>query len=144
MQWEEYRTNFCIMYVWWPPRRGGLWGPVGAFSVPLVEILFRRNNVGGSLLLVILHLLLWVCDSFRFVTKKNDIWTLRLDRSNVCSIFVVDPKSEVDCVRRWAAPLTVIFKRACELFQKNSKFLDLRPTTPKHEMFYHFKSHLSM
>ena len=27
---------------------------------------------------------------------------------------------------------------------KNSKFLDLRPTTPKHEMFYHFKSHLSM
>ena len=25
-----------------------------------------------------------------------------------------------------------------------SKFLDLRPTTPKHEMFYHFKSHLSM
>ena len=28
--------------------------------------------------------------------------------------------------------------------KKNSKFLDLRPTTPKHEMFYHFKSHLSM
>ena len=27
---------------------------------------------------------------------------------------------------------------------KTSKFLDLRPTTPKHEMFYHFKSHLSM
>jgi len=24
-------------------------GPVGAFSVPLVEILFRRNNVDGSL-----------------------------------------------------------------------------------------------
>ena len=31
-----------------------------------------------------------------------------------------------------------------ELMRKNSKFLDLRPTTPKHEMFYHFKSHLSM
>ena len=28
--------------------------------------------------------------------------------------------------------------------RKPSKFLDLRPTTPKHEMFYHFKSHLSM
>ena len=28
--------------------------------------------------------------------------------------------------------------------KKISKFLDLRPTTPKHEMFYHFKSHLSM
>ena len=28
--------------------------------------------------------------------------------------------------------------------KKTSKFLDLRPTTPKHEMFYHFKSHLSM
>ena len=31
-----------------------------------------------------------------------------------------------------------------DFFTKNSKFLDLRPTTPKHEMFYHFKSHLSM
>ena len=30
------------------------------------------------------------------------------------------------------------------LGKKTSKFLDLRPTTPKHEMFYHFKSHLSM
>ena len=30
------------------------------------------------------------------------------------------------------------------LLRKTSKFLDLRPTTPKHEMFYHFKSHLSM
>ena len=29
-------------------------------------------------------------------------------------------------------------------YRKTSKFLDLRPTTPKHEMFYHFKSHLSM
>ena len=28
--------------------------------------------------------------------------------------------------------------------RKTSKFLDLGPTTPKHEMFYHFKSHLSM
>ena len=28
--------------------------------------------------------------------------------------------------------------------RKNSKFFDLRPTTPKHEMFYHFKSHLAM
>ena len=29
-------------------------------------------------------------------------------------------------------------------YVKTSEFLDLRPTTPKHEMFYHFKSHLSM
>ena len=32
----------------------------------------------------------------------------------------------------------------CVLRKKTSKFLDLRPTTPKHEMFYYFKSHLSM
>ena len=42
----------------------------------------------------------------------------------------------------------IILYCTCKTFQtttrNTSKFLDLRPTTPKHEMFYHFKSHLSM
>jgi hypothetical protein len=31
----------------------------------------------------------------RFSTKKNNIWTLRLDRPKVCSTFVMHLKSEV-------------------------------------------------
>ena len=29
-------------------------------------------------------------------------------------------------------------------YEKNSKFLDLRPTTPKHEIFYHFKTFVNV
>ena len=41
--------------------------------------------------------------------------------------------------------LSIIEKvKILDMMEIETKFLDLRPTTPKHEMFYHFKSHLSM